>query len=80
MKRVFDSNPMHGYTQFADGVCETIRSVYGTGGGNTPIVLTENPTFSISSFGEYVKTSVAPSLRASGGDNGGGSEVIVLGK
>lgn len=36
---VYDPNPMHGYRPFEDDVCETIRGVYGTGGGNAPIVL-----------------------------------------
>lgn len=35
---VYDANADHGYKALGD-TCETIRSAYGTGGGNMPIVV-----------------------------------------
>lgn len=39
--KVFDASRRHNYEQFKD-VCETIQAAYGTGGGNTPIVMEDN--------------------------------------
>lgn len=43
-------------------------------GGNVPIVLTYNQT----AFGEYEEDEAAVTLRNSGGDCGGGSEVLIV--
>lgn len=38
---VFDGSRRHGYEPFGDA-CETVQAKYGTGGGNTPIVMKQN--------------------------------------
>lgn len=37
-REVFDGSRRHGYQSLGE-LCETIQAAYGTGGGNTPIVL-----------------------------------------
>ena len=70
---VFDGNRRHNYEKYGD-VTETIQAHYETGGGNTPIVV----GFGQSSFGGFSDSMT--SLRASGGDNGGGSENVCVNK
>lgn len=38
-RKVYDGTRRHDYAEFEDDVCETVQSHYGTGGGNTPIVV-----------------------------------------
>jgi len=38
---VFDASRRHNYEPFGD-ICETVQAHYGTGGGNTPLVMGEN--------------------------------------
>jgi len=54
---VFDSSVHHGYKEF--GECsETVRSRYGTGGNNTPLVVA-----TLQGFGDYAETGVASSVQ-----------------
>jgi len=54
-------------------VCSTVTAKYGTGGGNMPIVAT---SYTSSSFGGYHEG--VGTVRASGGDLGGGSETLAV--
>lgn len=36
--RAFDGSRRHNYEEFVDA-CETVQAFYGTGGGNTPIII-----------------------------------------
>ena len=54
-------------------VCSTVTAKYGTGGGNMPIVAT---SYTSSSFGGYHEG--VGTVRASGGDLGGGSETLTV--
>lgn len=63
-------------TLSADGVIQTLAGRMGTGGGNVPLVLT--PCFQQTAYDEYQGADQATTLKASGGNYGGGSEVIVM--
>lgn len=62
------------YTQQKD-TSPTCTAYWGTGGGNMPMVV-EKQCYSTSRFSKF-SSEVAP-LRASGGDNGGGSENLIV--
>ena len=47
--------------------CQTLSARMGTGGGNVPMVL-----FAVKRYAEYIED--LPTLRASGGDNGGAAK------
>ena len=60
-----------------NGVCPTLSASMGMGGGYVPMI-TRKISFSSSGFGAYNES--IGTLRASGGDNGGGSENIIAEK
>ena len=48
----------------------------GTGGGNVPLVLV--PCYGQTSYDEYEPMEQAVTLKASGGNYGGGTEMLIL--
>ena len=54
---VFDPSVHHEYREF-DDVSETVRSRYGTGGNNQPLVVA-----TMQGFGDYVETDIASSCK-----------------
>jgi DNA (cytosine-5)-methyltransferase 1 len=62
---------------YDDGISPTLTHRMGTGGNNTPMIFDERSqqAYAQSSFGNY--TEGFGTLRASGGDLGGGSETLV---
>lgn len=73
---VLESNQVHA-TITHNGVCPTLSASMGMGGGYVPMI-TRKISFSSSGFGAYNES--IGTLRASGGDNGGGSENIIAEK
>lgn len=72
---VLENHPADGRLKInEDGIVQTLRNRMGTGGGNTPLLLEIYKKNNNS--GEYVKG--IGTLRASGGDYGGGSESLVV--
>lgn len=71
MKKMFymiENHPQDSRVQFDDsGTCQTLSAQMGTGGGNVPMVL-----FIAERYAEYMEG--LPTLRASGGDIGGGQK------
>lgn len=59
-----------------DDTVQTLAGRMGTGGGNVPLVLV--PCFGQSSYDEYSPTEQAVTLKATGGNYGGGTETLVL--
>lgn len=59
-----------------DNTVQTLAGRMGTGGGNVPLVLV--PCFGQASYDEYVPTEQAVTLKATGGNYGGGTETLVL--
>ena len=55
---------------------QTLAGRMGTGGGNVPLVLV--PCFGQASYDEYAPTEQAVTLKATGGNYGGGTENLVL--
>lgn len=55
---------------------QTLAGRMGTGGGNVPLVLV--PCFGQASYDEYAPTEQAVTLKATGGNYGGGTETLVL--
>ena len=55
---------------------QTLAGRMGTGGGNVPLVLV--PCFGQASYDEYTPTEQAVTLKATGGNYGGGTETLVL--
>ena len=53
------------------GTCQTLSARCGTGGGNVPLVM-----FVANRYAQYEEG--LPTLRASGGDIGGGSEGLIV--
>lgn len=60
-----------------DGVIQTLAGRMGTGGGNIPLILIP-VTYQQESYDEYGECDTAPTLKASGGNYGGGTEVLTL--
>ena len=54
---VFDPSVHHGYKEF-DNVSETVRSRYGTGGNNQPLVVA-----TMQGLGDYTETDIASSCK-----------------
>lgn len=79
MAVLIDNHPADSRVTLAkDGVCQTLSARMGTGGGNVPLVMeTTNECYSQSGFADY-KENNCGTLRASGGDLGGGSENLVV--
>ena len=73
---VLESNQVHA-TITHNGVCPTLSASMGMGGRYVPMI-TRKISFSSSGFGAYNES--IGTLRASGGDNGGGSENIIAEK
>lgn len=73
---VLESNQVHA-TITNTRVCPTLSASMGMGGGYVPMI-TRKISFSSSGFGAYNES--IGTLRASGGDNGGGSENIIAEK
>lgn len=59
-----------------DNTVQTLAGRMGTGGGNVPLVLV--PCFGQASYDEYAPTGQAVTLKATGGNYGGGTETLVL--
>lgn len=59
-----------------DNTVQTLAGRMGTGGGNVPLVLV--PCFGQASYDEYAPTEQAVTLKAAGGNYGGGTETLVL--
>lgn len=59
-----------------DNTVQTLAERMGTGGGNVPLVLV--PCFGQASYDEYAPTEQAVTLKATGGNYGGGTETLVL--
>lgn len=59
-----------------DNTVQTLAGRMGTGGGNVPLVLV--PCFGQDPYDEYAPTEQAVTLKATGGNYGGGSENLVL--
>ena len=59
-----------------DNTVQTLAERMGTGGGNVPLVLV--PCFGQASYDEYASTEQAVTLKATGGNYGGGTETLVL--
>ena len=59
-----------------DNTVQTLAGRMGTGGGNVPLVLV--PCFGQASYDEYAPTEQAVTLKAMGGNYGGGTETLVL--
>ena len=76
-KEVFENHSQDARYAHLENTCSTMVARWGTGGNNMPIV-TEKKGFSCSGFAKYTET--IGTLRASGGDFGGGSENLVTEK
>lgn len=59
-----------------DNTVQTLAGRMGTGGGNVPLVLV--PCFGQASYDKYAPTEQAVTLKATGGNYGGGTETLVL--
>lgn len=59
-----------------DNTVQTLAGRMGTGGGNVPLVLV--PCFGQVSYDEYAPTEQAVTLKATGGNYGGGTETLML--
>lgn len=57
-----------------DGICQSLTSRMGTGGGNVPLVL----TFTEKRYGEYHEDDKGITLRSKSATCGGWSEVLVV--
>ncbi len=60
----------------SDNIIQTLAGRMGTGGGNVPLVLV--PCYGQTSYDEYEPVEQAVTLKASGGNYGGGSEMLIL--
>ena len=76
-QEVFENHSQDARYAHLENTCSTMVARWGTGGNNMPIV-TEKKGFSCSGFAKYTET--IGTLRASGGDFGGGSENLVTEK
>lgn len=59
-----------------DNTVQTLAGRMGTGGGNVPLVLV--PCFGQASYDEYAPAEQAVTLKATGGNYGWGTEILVL--
>lgn len=60
-----------------DGIIQTLAGRMGTGGGDVPLILSPM-TYQQESYEGYSESDTAPTLKASGGSYGGGTEVLIL--
>lgn len=60
----------------SDNIVQTLAGRMGTGGGNVPLILV--PCYGQTSYDEYQPSEQSTTLKASGGNYGGGTETLVL--
>lgn len=75
---VFDNHAQDARYSELKGVCPTVTARWGTGGGNTPIVVRQ--TFNEQSFSHYKESDKFSTLKAKAGNIGNGSECLVAEK
>ena len=75
---VFDNHAQDARYSELKGVCPTVTAIWGTGGGNTPIVARK--TFNEQSFSHYKESDKCSTLKAKAGNIGNGSECLVAEK
>ena len=61
-----------------DGIIQTLAGRMGTGGGECPSNPLSPMTYQQESYEGYSESGTAPTLKASGGNYGGGTEVLIL--
>lgn len=75
---VFDNHAQDVRYSELKGVCPTVTVRWGTGGGNTPIVVRQ--TFNEQSFSHYKESDKCSTLKAKAGNIGNGSECLIAEK
>lgn len=75
---VFDNHAQDARYSKLKGVCPTVTARWGTGGGNTPIVVRQ--TFNEQSFSHYKESDKCSTLKAKAGNIGNGSECLIAEK
>ena len=75
---VFDNHAQDARYSELKGVCPTVTARWGTGGGNTPIVVRQ--TFNEQSFSHYKESDKCSTLKAKAGNVGNGSECLIAEK
>lgn len=75
---VFDNHAQDARYSELKGVCPTVTARWGTGGGNTPIVVRQ--TFNEQSFSHYKESDKCSTLKAKSGNIGNGSECLIAEK
>lgn len=75
---VFDNHAQDALYSELKGVCPTVTARWGTGGGNTPIVVRQ--TFNEQSFSHYKESDKCSTLKAKAGNIGNGSECLIAEK
>lgn len=75
---VFDNHAQDARYSELKGVCPTVTARWGTGGGNTPIVVRQ--TFNEQSFSHYKESDKCSTLKAKAGNIGNGSECLIAEK
>ena len=75
---VFDNHAQDARYSELKGVCPTVTARWGTGGGNTPIVVRQ--TFNEQSFSHYKESDKCSTLKAKAGNIGNGSECLIVEK
>lgn len=69
---VFENHAQDSRVREMGDVCSTVSAKYGTGGGNTPIVV-----FTQNDYGRDATIGIAPTLRAGGGKAGQGNNMVL---
>jgi DNA (cytosine-5)-methyltransferase 1 len=80
-KRVFDSHRAHEFKEYTE-VCESVLAHYGTGGGNTPMVLENKEPVLLESNQNHAtirEDGISTSLVASAGEGGGYVPMVTQG-
>lgn len=75
---VFDNHAQDARYSELKGVCPTVTARWGTGGGNTLIVVRQ--TFNEQSFSHYKESDKCSTLKAKAGNIGNGSECLIAEK
>lgn len=75
---VFDNHAQDARYSELKGVCPTVTARWGTGGGNTPIVVRQ--AFNEQSFSHYKESDKCSTLKAKAGNIGNGSECLIAEK
>lgn len=71
---VFENHAQDSRVREMGDVCSTVSAKYGTGGGNTPIVV-----FTQNDYGRDATIGIAPTLRAGGIDGGAINQCVCFG-